>query len=263
MEALYFSYIKNIIQVLNTYGLYLSFLIFFIGTVYSYLTWAHKEKRYFLESEAAAKDFVKEEYGVDVVESKSWKTISSKNDWGVSWFTALPTFIGGLFFLIFANFYSGLPSSLFVPLSLALVFGQRIIWLDSKHQSIFNIDNYGFMFCGLFFAAIYPNSDHLYNSLWAAIGMGLFLFVIVGGYQWIRKQEGFGEGDIVLLFGIIPFLGWYTFLYVFIIACLTTLLWAGLAKLINGREGAISFGPGLIIGWISGLTILFSGANFL
>lgn len=261
MEALYYSFLKDIAATLNHYGILLGFSIFLAGTLYSYITWSSSLKTFFNTQEQSVQDYIKEEYKIEL---PAHPTTDQKKD---PQFTKLPlatallSSLGAISLLSFTAFVSGLPEAICVPLGLALVFAQRIIWLDSTQQLIYNIDNYGFLLAGFIFAALYPNTNHLYDSLIAAIAMALFLIVVVGGYQLIRKQEGFGEGDIVLLFGIIPFLGWYTFSYVFLTACITTLIWAFFAKLFKGREGAISFGPGLMIGWAVGLFLVFYGVT--
>jgi leader peptidase (prepilin peptidase) / N-methyltransferase len=85
----------------------------------------------------------------------------------------------------------------------------------------------------------------LLDSLAGALMGGGFLWLVGALYEWLRKQEGIGGGDIKLLAMVGAFTGWQGCLFTIFGASLTGSI-VGVALMIRRRSGSqtpIPFGP--------------------
>lgn len=117
----------------------------------------------------------------------------------------------------------------------------------------------------------------LMHGEWKAIGVNVALGIFVGGgflalvgfgYEWLKKREGIGGGDIKLAAMFGAFFGWKAVVFILFMSALAGSL-VGVVFLVAFRKGlkyAIPFGPFLaagamvylfwgdiIIGWYLGL----------
>jgi len=93
------------------------------------------------------------------------------------------------------------------------------------------------------------------------LGGGLF-YAIAVGYQWLRKQDGLGGGDIKLLAMIGAFLGWPGVVFTILLSSVTGAV-VGLIAMRRSQKGLstmLPFGPFLALGAIC---YLFWGEAFL
>ena len=88
------------------------------------------------------------------------------------------------------------------------------------------------------------------------IGGGL-LFLIGVSYEWLRKKEGMGMGDVKLLAMIGAWMGYMALPYIILISSLTGIIVGGGSLLLTRRDlgQRIPFGPFLVLGTL--MTLFF------
>ncbi|MBL0059989.1 MAG: prepilin peptidase [bacterium] len=151
--------------------------------------------------------------------------------------------------------YSGMASGLLFIGLLALVI------IDLRHWLLPFAITIPLTFIGLGGAAFFDMIPLSTALIGAAVGFGIFLFMLLGG-KFVFKKEAMGGGDVV--FGAMAgsFLGWQlTLLMIFMASALGTLLaliFIVLRKGVAGRE--VPFGPFLAVALV---ICLFWGQGFI
>lgn len=96
---------------------------------------------------------------------------------------------------------------------------------------------------------------------WMAVGTDVLLGIVVGGgflaligfgYEWIKKREGLGGGDIKMAAMLGAFFGWKGIIFILLMSSIIGSL-AGIVLLVVFKKGskyAIPYGPFLAIGTI-------------
>jgi len=136
-----------------------------------------------------------------------------------------------------------------------------ITFIDFRHQIIPDVITLpGIPFFAL--AAIIFIDITIRDSLIGIVAGGGFLFLIAMGYQFLRKREGMGGGDIKLLAMIGGFLGWQSLWFTIMVASLigaaagiTAMIWKG-----KDTKYAIPFGPFLSA---AAVAYIFCGEAFM
>lgn len=140
---------------------------------------------------------------------------------------------GILFVLLYRSF------GLSVPFFLYAIFGCStivLIFIDHYHRllpAVITIPGILVGFLGSFFNPLVTPMDSLFGLL---LGAGILTFVFFT-FKWIRKKEGLGDGDIVMLAMVGAFLGWHQVLLVLFFSSLLGSL-VGLVLVVVFRKGS-------------------------
>tara|TARA_B110000305_G_C19441429_1_gene642110 strand:+ start:303 stop:1055 length:753 start_codon:yes stop_codon:yes gene_type:complete len=160
--------------------------------------------------------------------------------------------ITGLLFLInFILFDSYLTIIIFDLLHIILLL---IIIIDYKNRIIFDVFSYTLIFTGLiinyFFSSINPYNITILDALITVIissGLfGLLKFL----YKKIKKIDGLGGGDIILIAGLSAWTGFKFFLYLLILSSVTGIVYYYLLNKNKDENFEIPFGSSLGISFI-------------
>lgn len=144
----------------------------------------------------------------------------------------------------------------FVFFSLLLI----IAFIDLDTQIIPNVLSLSGIVLGVVFSFFTPRLTWMDSLLGAFLGGGL-LYLIAVGYEFIRKQEGMGGGDIKLLGMIGAFLGWPGVVFTVLASSVSGMIIA-LPFMLRKGEGLgvrIPYGPFLALGAV---VYLFWGQLF-
>lgn len=120
-----------------------------------------------------------------------------------------------------------------------------IFFIDAFHHIIPHALSIPLIFIGLLFALHMDADVSFSNALLTGLAVFIFLFLIALIYQWVRKQEGLGGGDIWLLTGISTFFGVLNMPFIFIMASLLGIIW--FLVFIRKRELEFAFGTFIAI----------------
>lgn len=136
-----------------------------------------------------------------------------------------------------------------------------ITFIDLEHQIIPDVISLpGIPLFAL--AAILFMDISLRDSLIGIVAGGGVLYTVAAGYQFLKKTEGMGGGDIKLLAMMGGFLGWQSLLFVVLVSSLLGAV-VGIALIIYKKgdlKYAIPFGPFLSI---AAVAYLFWGDLFM
>ncbi|MDC1280333.1 prepilin peptidase [Pelagibacteraceae bacterium] len=160
--------------------------------------------------------------------------------------------ITGLFFLI--NFFLFDNFKEIIVFDLLHIVLLIIIFIDYKSKIIFDIFSYSLVFTGLivnyFFSSINPFNITIQDSLITVIissGLfGLLKFI----YKKIKKIDGLGGGDIILIAGLTAWTGFIFFLYLLILSSLTGIIYYYLFNNNKNKNFEIPFGSSLGLSFI-------------
>ncbi len=109
------------------------------------------------------------------------------------------------------------------------------------------------------------------SGTWTPVLIDIILGIIVGGgflsivgigYEWIKKQEGLGMGDVKLAMMLGAFFGWKAIIFILLVSSMLGSL-AGLFLIFFLKKGlkyAMPFGPFLVVG---AFVYLFWGEKLL
>ncbi|MFO1520265.1 MAG: prepilin peptidase [bacterium] len=161
----------------------------------------------------------------------------------------------------------------FSPVSVAVLWFFTFIcplivvsFIDLKHWIIPNVISLPFIPVGVL---VRLGLAHFHSP--GALLLDSFLGIVLGGgllafvgkiYEWIRKEEGIGMGDVKLAAMIGAFLGWKAILIVFVLSSFIGSVVGIFAMLFGGRglRSQIPYGPFLSLG---SLLQLFYGPSLL
>ncbi|MDR2862053.1 MAG: prepilin peptidase [Syntrophobacterales bacterium] len=124
-----------------------------------------------------------------------------------------------------------------------------ITFIDIDYQIIPDVISLpGIPLC--FLAAVFVMEVPFWESLLGIVGGGGVLYLFAACYEWIKKEEGMGGGDIKLLAMLGAFWGWKSLLFILLISsCVGALV--GIFMILRfGRDMkyALPFGPFLALG---------------
>jgi len=169
--------------------------------------------------------------------------------------------ITGLFFFInfilFDNYHT------IIIFDLLYVILLLIIIIDYKNRIIFDVFSYSLIFTGLvvnyFFSSINPFNISILDALITMIissGLfGLLKFL----YKKIKKVDGLGGGDIILIAGLSAWTGFKFFLYLLILSSISGIIYYYLLNKNRDENFEIPFGSSLGLSFI---ILLYSSLLF-
>ncbi len=133
----------------------------------------------------------------------------------ISWvYPLVEALTAGLFLLL--NYYFGLSFSFFA----AATFTTALIilgFIDFFHQLLPHEITLPLFILSVIYSLFRSGFGLRQALLGAAVGGG-FLFVVYAGYFWLRKKEGLGIGDIMMMLAVGAFLGWRATILTLILA---------------------------------------------
>lgn len=159
---------------------------------------------------------------------------------GFSWFT-------------FWHFQEWIPYLLYYLLLISPLI--VVTFIDLEHRIIPDVIAIPGIFVGVAVRFIMMHGD------WTTVGVDVLLGIVVGGgflavvglgYEWLKKREGLGGGDIKLAAMLGAFFGWKGIIFILLISSVVGSL-AGVVLILIFRKGmkyAIPYGPFLAFGAI-------------
>jgi len=169
--------------------------------------------------------------------------------------------ITGLFFFInfilFDNYHT------IIIFDLLYVILLLIIIIDYKNRIIFDVFSYSLIFTGLvvnyFFSSINPFNitilDALITMMISSGLFGLLKFL----YKKMKKVDGLGGGDIILIAGLSAWTGFKFFLYLLILSSISGIIYYYLLNKNRDENFEIPFGSSLGLSFI---ILLYSSILF-
>lgn len=135
-----------------------------------------------------------------------------------------------------------------------------LIFIDYYHRLLPRVITYPSIIIGIATSFINPYINPLQSVLGIVVG-GLLPTIVLVLYKWIRKKEGMGHGDIVLLAMVGSFLGWKM---VFLVILFSSLLGVVIGAIViygmkKGSDFPLPFGS--FIGAVA-LATVFWGRFF-
>ena len=129
-----------------------------------------------------------------------------------------------------------------------------IIFIDYKNRIIFDLFSYSLIFTGLivnyFFSFINPfNITILDSIITLLVSSGLF-GLLKYLYKKIKKIDGLGSGDIILIAGLTAWTGFKFFLYLLIFSSVTGIVYYYLFNKERSENFEIPFGSSLGLSFI-------------
>ena len=129
-----------------------------------------------------------------------------------------------------------------------------IIFIDYKNRIIFDIFSYSLIVTGLiinyFFSFINPFDITIQDSaITLLVSSGLF-GLLKYFYKKIKKIDGLGGGDIILIAGLTAWTGFKFFLYLLILSSLTGIIYYYLFNKDRNENFEIPFGSSLGLSFI-------------
>jgi leader peptidase (prepilin peptidase)/N-methyltransferase len=136
-----------------------------------------------------------------------------------------------------------------------------VTFVDLDYYIIPNVITYCGIPLGLAASFVIPEVTVRDAFIGAALGGGL-LFTVALLFEWIRKKEGMGFGDVKLLAMIGAFLGWKGVILTVVVSSFVGAVvgYAALKLSKKGLEHPIPYGPFLALG---GLLYLFGGSGWV
>jgi leader peptidase (prepilin peptidase)/N-methyltransferase len=127
-----------------------------------------------------------------------------------------------------------------------------VTFIDLDHQIIPNKITYPGIPLGVAASLVIPGVSVRDSLLGVAVGGGV-LMVVALLFQWVRKKEGMGFGDVKLLAMIGAFLGWKAVLLTLVLASVVGTVVGYVALRLSGKgtEDPIPFGPFLALGAVA------------
>lgn len=153
---------------------------------------------------------------------------------------------GTLALSIVARYGLSFESGVFFVLSSALVV---VSFIDLDHQIIPNRITYPGVPLGVAASFIVPSVTLKDSLIGLALG-GAILWLVATLFQWIRKKEGMGFGDVKLLAMIGAFLGWKAVVFTLVTSSFVGAVVGYLGLRLSGKDSSqpIPFGPFLALG---------------
>ena len=160
-------------------------------------------------------------------------------------------------FILFNNYHT------IIIFDLLYVILLLIIIIDYKNRIIFDVFSYSLIFTGLvvnyFFSSINPFNITILDALITMIissGLfGLLKFI----YKKMKKVDGLGGGDIILIAGLSAWTGFKFFLYLLILSSISGIIYYYLLNKNRDENFEIPFGSSLGLSFI---ILLYSSILF-
>jgi leader peptidase (prepilin peptidase)/N-methyltransferase len=133
-----------------------------------------------------------------------------------------------------------------------------ITFVDLQHKIIPDVISLPGILTGLVAVSLFKlNGLSWKDSMIGMIIGGGLLYLIGFGYEWLRKKEGMGMGDVKLLAMIGAWMGYMALPYIILISSLTGIIIGGGSLLVTRRDlgQRIPFGPFLVLGTL--MTLFF------
>jgi len=133
-----------------------------------------------------------------------------------------------------------------------------VTFIDLRHKIIPDVISLPGILVGLAAVSLFRlNGLSWKDSLIGMIIGGGLLFLIGVSYEWLRKKEGMGMGDVKLLAMIGAWMGYMALPYIILISSLTGIIIGGGSLLLTKRDlgQRIPFGPFLVLGTL--MTLFF------
>ena len=177
---------------------------------------------------------------------------------GISPVYPLVELITAVYFLFLYRYFG-----ISVPLFIYAYFGCSIIiliFVDYYHRILPAVVTYPAILLGLVTSFVNPFFGPIDSLLGIAFGAGILLAVYLF-YKFVRKKDGLGEGDIVMLAMVGAYLGWQNVILVLFLSSLLGSL-AGLISIVFLKKGKDFLYPyGTFIG-AAALPAVFWGEYF-
>ena len=129
-----------------------------------------------------------------------------------------------------------------------------IIFIDYKNRIIFDVFSYSLIFTGLivnyFFSFINPFNITILDSIITLLVSSGVFGVLKYLYKKIKKIDGLGGGDIILIAGLTAWTGFKFFLYLLILSSVTGIVYYYLFNKERSENFEIPFGSSLGISFI-------------
>ena len=160
-------------------------------------------------------------------------------------------------FILFDNYHT------IIVFDLLYVILLLIIIIDYKNRIIFDVFSYSLIFTGLvvnyFFSSINPFNitilDALITMMISSGLFGLLKFL----YKKMKKVDGLGGGDIILIAGLSAWTGFKFFLYLLILSSISGIIYYYLLNKNRDENFEIPFGSSLGLSFI---ILLYSSLLF-
>jgi len=133
-----------------------------------------------------------------------------------------------------------------------------VTFIDLRHKIIPDVISLPGILMGLAAVSLFRlNGLSWKDSLIGMIIGGGLLYLIGVSYEWIRKKEGMGMGDVKLLAMIGAWMGYMALPYIILLSSLTGIILGGGSLLLTKKDlgQRIPFGPFLVLGTL--MTLFF------
>jgi leader peptidase (prepilin peptidase)/N-methyltransferase len=133
-----------------------------------------------------------------------------------------------------------------------------VTFVDLRHKIIPDVISLPGILVGLVAVPLFTlNGLSWKDSLLGMIIGGGLLYLIGISYEWLRKKEGMGMGDVKLLAMIGAWMGYMALPYIILISSLTGIIIGGGSLLLTKKDlgQTIPFGPFLVLGTL--MTLFF------
>jgi leader peptidase (prepilin peptidase)/N-methyltransferase len=133
-----------------------------------------------------------------------------------------------------------------------------VTFIDLRHKIIPDVISLPGILVGLVAVSVFRlNGISWKDSVIGLMLGGGLLFLIGVSYEWLRKKEGMGMGDVKLLAMIGAWMGYMALPYIILISSLTGIIIGGGSLLLSKKDlgQKIPFGPFLVLGTL--MTLFF------
>lgn len=147
----------------------------------------------------------------------------------------------GFYFLMLFSYYGPHPAFLvYAVFGCAMI---ALIFIDYYHRLLPRVITFPALALGFASSFVNPYINPLQSALGIVLG-GLLPTLVLVLYKWIRKKEGMGHGDIILLAVVGAFLGWKMVFLVILVSSLLGVIIGGIAvfAMKKGADFPLPFG---------------------
>jgi leader peptidase (prepilin peptidase)/N-methyltransferase len=133
-----------------------------------------------------------------------------------------------------------------------------VTFIDLRHKIIPDVISLPGILIGLAAVSLFRlNGLSWKDSLIGMVIGGGLLYLIGVSYEWLRKKEGMGMGDVKLLAMIGAWMGYTALPYIILVSSLTGIIIGGGSLLLTKKDigQQIPFGPFLVLGTL--MTLFF------
>jgi leader peptidase (prepilin peptidase)/N-methyltransferase len=166
-------------------------------------------------------------------------------------YPAVELLTAALCFTLQARYGLGPAFGIYLAFACALIV---ITFIDLDHQIIPNTITYPGIPLGVAASLVLPEPGLAGSLIGAALGGGVLLAVALA-FEWLRKKEGMGLGDVKLLAMIGAFLGWKAVILTLVSSAFLGAVIGYAALRLSGKDAQhpIPYGPFLAVGAMTSL----------